>query len=165
MDSDEVRLMIAVGSDLLIATGYLMLGALVVGKFDTAAPTWALRIFRLSGLVFFVLCAATHVHQAGHAFYRMEPDPTSGHALGIHVVQGIAAVVASVIGWTFVSLRIYDRTEYLGLLDREIDRQARAIAARVRERDVDHLASEARRVADAAELISSALRSGRCRDA
>lgn len=149
-----------VGMNLLIVLAYVVIGILLVRKFDAAAPTWALSIFRVTGLTFFLTCAMTHGHMALHAFEGTANDPYSLHYTLIHLPQALAGVVSAVLGWSFISLRIYDRSYYGSLLDREIDRQAREIASRIRASDIDTLAGEARRVADAALLIRNTVRPG-----
>lgn len=141
----------------MIAAGYVSLGFLLASKFDAAAPTRVLWTFKLAGLLFFILCALTHIHHAWHVAYGVQDDPLALHALLIHVPQGAAALVASVLGWSFISLRIYDRSYYGPFLDRAIDRNAREIAAQVRANDVEILATQARLVNDAAELIRKAM--------
>lgn len=156
MDAD-VLLYLAVVADLMIALGYVSLGLLLASKFDAAAPTRTLLAFKASGLLFFLLCAATHAHLAWHAWTGAAGDPLAGHTLLIHVPQAVAALVASVLGWSFISLRIYDKSWYGPFLDRAIDRQAQEIAAQVRQSDVEHLATQARLVHDAAEVIAAAM--------
>jgi hypothetical protein len=145
-----------IAADLAIAAGYVSLGALLTLKLDAAAPTRMLLAFKLAGLVFFLLCAYAQADLAWHDWSRAPYDVYALNAVLIHAGQAIAAAIASVIGWSFISLRIYDRKVYSGLLDREIDRQAHQVAAQVRSYDVGSLAVEARRVADAAELIRAA---------
>lgn len=153
---NDSLLAVAIASDLVIGLGYIALGLLLASKFDAAAPTLMLALFKAAGLLFLLLGAATRLDLAYHTWSDTLFDPLAAYALVGHALQAVAAVVAAGIGWGFISLRIYDRTVYLGLLDREIDRQARLVAARVRAGEVDALAKEARRLCDAAELIRAA---------
>lgn len=144
---------IAIFSDVVIAAGYVLLGALIAKKFDAAAPTWVLNTFKLAGLTFFVTCALTHLHHAEHVARNIPDDSTSVHFLFIHGVQAVAAIVAGLIGWSFISLRIYDRSYYGPFLDRAIDREANQIALRVQLHEVETIANEAKRVSDMAEMM------------
>lgn len=153
--TDSAMLLLAVISNVCISVGYAALGVLLASKFDAAAPTWALSTFKVSGLAFFLLCAATHGHNAWHIWTGQPDDPLSWHYALIHVPQAVAAIVASVTGCSFISLRVYDRRYYKGLLDREIDREAARLAATLRASDVEMVAADARRVARATDLIGA----------
>lgn len=159
MDTDPLLVLVVV-CHLLVTGGYVGLGVFVAPRFDAAAPTWALRIFKAAGLAFFVACAYTHAHAGWHITDGSLPREywATWHYIGHMAVQAIASLTALVMAFGFMSLRIYDRRYYGPFLDREIDRQAEVIAHRVRSADVEYVASEAKRMVDAAEVILRAMR-------
>jgi hypothetical protein len=153
----DLLTLVAVAANLLISTGYILIAAWVVPKFDAAASSWGLRAAKLAGLTFFVTCALTHLESAAHAATGVPHDVTAAHSLVVHVVQAIAAPAFLICASTWMSIRIYNRAHYLGMLDREIVRRAHALAHTVRAADVDAVHREARAVAAVAEVILKAM--------
>lgn len=76
-------------SNLIIVAGYLTAAALIVRRKGVASGmSWRTLI---GGLSFFVLCGATHIELAIHAFLNEPLIPLDGrvewHMLVIHIVQ------------------------------------------------------------------------------
>jgi hypothetical protein len=164
VSNDLVSLLraLAITSNLVIALGYVMLGFLVSTKFDAAGPTWALFGFKVAGLTFFIMCAVTHLHEASHIYDELLPIAywSTWHYQAHMALQAVAAIVASGLGLGFISLRIFDKRYYAGLLDRVIDEQAQELSVLARRADVERAAAEAQAVAEAAEIVLKAMRGG-----
>lgn len=82
-------------ANLAITAGYLYLALMVMPK-----VTLTMRMTKIGGIGFFLLCGLTHLEMAGHAM--LGPDETFGemarslHMLVIHLPQSIAV-------WMFVT--------------------------------------------------------------
>lgn len=160
---DDAVQVVVVACHLLVAGGYVGLGLFIAPRFDAAAPTWALRLFKGSGLVFFLTCAYSHAHFGVHIWdgvLQREVWATPHYVVHM-VAQAVASVMALLLAFGFISLRVYDRSHYRGLLDRAIDEQAAKIAAGMKRLDIEHVVTETKRLADAAELVRRALENGR----
>jgi len=138
--NDDPLVVLAVGiavlSNLLIAAGYAGIGVWVAPKFDAAAPSGGLRLTKLSALVFFLTCAMTHVELALHAFADRPAWMLSPHFLIVHTVQGLAAPTFLLLATAFMSIRIFNRQLYEGLLARRIA-EVRDEVLRTQEEDAD----------------------------
>ncbi|MGE4164288.1 MAG: hypothetical protein AB7G23_21435 [Vicinamibacterales bacterium] len=136
--SDDPLLLLAVGvavvSNLLIAAGYAGIGIWVAPKFDAAAPSGGLRLTKLSALIFFLTCSMTHIELALHA-YTDRPDwMLSTHFLVVHTIQGLAAPTFLFLATAYMSIRIFNRQLYEGMLARRIA-EVRDEVIRAREED------------------------------
>lgn len=122
--SDDPLLLLAVGvavvANLLIAAGYAGIGIWVAPKFDAAAPSGGLRLTKVSALVFFITCAMTHIEMALHVYQDRPEWMLSTHFLLIHAIQGLAAPTFLLLATTFMSIRIFNRQLYEGMLARRI---------------------------------------------
>jgi hypothetical protein len=111
---------IAVVSNLVIAAGYAGIGIWVAPKFDAAAPSGGLRLTKVSALVFFITCAMTHIEMALHVISDRPEWMLSLHFLLIHTIQGLAAPCFLFLATAFMSIRIFNRQLYEGMLARRI---------------------------------------------
>jgi hypothetical protein len=123
MNDDPLALLaviIAVASNVGIALGYAGIGIYVAPKFDAAAPSFGLKVTKASALIFFITCAMTHVELALHAISDRPEWMLSPHFLLVHSIQAIAAPVFLLMASAYMSIRIFNRQLYEGLLARRI---------------------------------------------
>lgn len=145
--NDDPLLLLAVGiavlSNLLIAAGYAGIGIWVAPKFDAAAPSGGLRLTKLSALIFFLTCAMTHIELAAHAYQDQPAWMLSPHFLLVHTIQGLAAPTFLFLATAYMSIRIYNRSLYEGMLARRIAEVRDEV---LRQREEDERSSVDRRI-------------------
>lgn len=154
------ELLLAMIDHAAIASGYVGLGAFVSRKFDAAAPTMALRAFRLACMLFFICCALDHLDWTIHLATGTPIDMLNGFHLIVDTAQGIGSLVAVVLGLAFISLRIFDRTYYGGVLDRAIDAEAHRVARERQDAGLQRLDESVRETRDVLSLIHAAITEG-----
>ena len=121
--NDDPLVLLAVGISVLanlVIAGYAGTGIWVAPKFDAAAPSVGLRLTKLSALIFFLTCAMTHIEMASHVYYDRPEWMLSLHFVVIHSVQALAAPTFLVLATAYMSIRIFNRELYEGMLARRI---------------------------------------------
>ncbi len=110
----------AIVTNAIIAFAYLGIGLYLVPSFVFDGPEdwgWRVRgarLARLSGLVFFITCAMTHIELVLHAADSSEVALQlhdgrwidSWHGLLIHAVQAVAGMAFLVLGIFFLTIRV-----------------------------------------------------------
>ena len=105
-----MALTVAVAMNLIIAAAYAAIGIWITPKFQLGPISWGTRIARLSGLIFFLTCALTHVEMALHA--TDTSWQTEWHGLSLHVVQAIAGWTFLIAAVKYLRVRIYSQSDY-----------------------------------------------------
>lgn len=158
----EGLLLLSIMNHLAISGGYIGLGVFVSSRFDAAAPTRALLTFRAVSAAFFICCALDHIDWAWHLFTITPVDMLNLFHLLVDSVQAISAVSAVTLALGFMSLRVFDRTYYRGMMDRAIDDEARRIVDEQRRSDkMQSLLDKTSENRDAIQAIADAVRSAR----
>jgi hypothetical protein len=135
---------LAIASNLAIALSYVLIGVQVAPRLVVIAPRrWAGGALRVSGAVFFICCAFTHLELTLHAIATGVPGGGVGdwyyswHGHLAHHPQAIAGLVFYVVFRYFTSALIVGNH----------DEYERVLEMRIAERIADLEAIEAARLA------------------
>ncbi len=155
-----VAFSVAIAMNLFIAMNYVGLGLVIARRFDAAAPTWALEIFKAGGLAFFIGCAYTYIHMAYHIAEGTVPPSfwLSWHYLAHIVLQAVGGLAAFLMSLTFINVRLFDRRFTREMIDRMVDEATDQAARSARLRGVSGVVADARRAREAADLILKAMK-------
>lgn len=156
----EATRIIAAIANIAVAFGYAGLGIFLAPKFDAGAPTWALTLFKLSGLLFFLMCSITHTHEAYHIWEGLLPREYWYDALYLShmIVQAVASGMALVFAFGFINVRVFDKRFTREMIDRMANEATEQIAIGRRREDVGLAAREAAEIRDIATLLLEAYR-------
>lgn len=162
-DSTEAWRLVAIVANLVIVLNYAGLGLALSSRFDAPGPSWALRLFRWSGLAFFLGCSYSHAHMALHIYDGVLPVAywATWHYLAHIVLQAAAGTASLILAASFVSIRIFDKRFTREMIDRMIGEATEKAAYLGRLRDVSDVAAEASRAREMADLILDAMQKDR----
>jgi hypothetical protein len=141
---NELMVWAAILFNVVISLGYGGIGVYVAPKFDAAAPSVGLKLTKASALVFFITCAMTHVELATHIYTDRPAWMLTPHFIVVHGLQAAAAPTFLFLASAYMSIRIFNRQLYQGLLERrivevrdEVLRQQEADAERMKDERID----------------------------
>lgn len=162
MDNDQWLILVA-GLNILLAFVYLNLGLFFIPKIDAAAPAWALWLFRVVGVIFFVNRAVGRGLSAYYIWNGTIPVTywLTAYYVGELTIQLVTTGTLMVLSFSLVHMRIFDRRFTQEMIDRMVDEAADIAAHDGRLRSVEGVVADATRAREMAELILSAIKEPR----
>lgn len=150
---------VAIVSTLAVALSYVGLALVLAPKLDVASPRWVLRGLRVMAAGFFIFCGHTHADLAlGIISGEIAPSFwSSWHFLTFMPLQAIAATAALFVAASVGSVRLFEARYTREMIDRMVTEASEEVAYTGRLRGAEHMAADARRAREMADLILAAM--------